>query len=53
MQASGVTTKASGKFAVVRIDKRLVCKSYADSDIMKMEEQMTLTEKFNDNDFDL
>ena len=30
--------------SVVRIDERLVCKSYTDSDIVKIEEKATLSE---------
>ena len=33
-----INTEASGKFAVAVTDKRLVCKSHTDSDIVKMEE---------------
>lgn len=36
-----MTTKASGKFAVAHMDKRFVCKSYTDSDSVKLEEQAT------------
>ena len=35
-----INTKASNTFAVAGIDKRLVCKSYIDSDIVKMKEQV-------------
>ena len=31
---------------------RLVCMSYTDLNIVKMEEQITLSAKFNENDFD-
>ena len=47
------STKTSGKFAVAGIDKKLVCKSYADLDIGKMKEQVTLSVKFSENDFHL
>ena len=43
MPASGqssIKTEAGIKFAVACINKRLVCKSYTDSDIIKMEEQL-------------
>ena len=56
MQDSGryfINTEASSKFVVVNIDERLVCKSYTASDIVKMEEQATLNEKFAENHFDL
>ena len=49
MQYSGqhaINTEASGKFAVADINKRLVCKSYTDLDIVKIEEQATLDGKF-------
>ena len=42
-------TKASGKFAIAGIDKRFVCESDMDSDIVIMEEQATLSEKFSEN----
>ena len=40
-------------FAVANIHERHVCKSYTDSDIVKMEEQATLWEKFTESNFDL
>ena len=46
MQDSGkysIYTEASGRFAVAGIYKRFVCKSYTDSDIVKMEKQTTLS----------
>ena len=39
--------KASGNFAVGGINKRLVCKSYTESDILQTEEWATLSEKFS------
>ena len=56
MQDSGhysINTKARGKFADANTNIRLICMSYCtDSDIVQMEEQMKLSEKFNENDFD-
>ena len=37
--------RANGNIAVAIIDKRLVCQSYTDSDIIKVEERTTLSEK--------
>ena len=37
-----INTEASSKFAVANIDERLVCKIYTDSDIVNMEEPVTL-----------
>ena len=48
-----INIKESGKFAVVYVDDRLVCKSYTDLDTVIMEAHATLDEKFNKNDFDL
>ena len=48
-----INTEASDKFAVAVTDKRHVCKSHTDSDIVKMEEQATFGDKFTANDFDL
>ena len=48
-----INTEASDKFAVAGINKRLVCKCFTASNIVKMEEQATLGEKFGENDFDL
>ena len=50
---NSINIKASGKSAVARADKRLVCKSYTDSDNVKLEEQATLSGMFSENDFDL
>ena len=46
-----ISTKESSKFAVAGINKRLVCKSYTDSNIVKTEEQLTLSENFSENEF--
>ena len=48
-----ISTKASGQFAVACIDKRLVCKSNTNLDIVEMEEQVTLSENLSENDFGL
>ena len=40
-------------FALASIIQRLVCKSYADFDIQKMEEQAIWSEKLPETDFDL
>ena len=42
-----INTEASSKSAAEVINERLVCKSYADR------KQVTLHEKFSENDFDL
>ena len=41
-----INTEANDKFAVPNIDERLVCKSYTESDIVKIEEK-------TENAFDL
>ena len=46
-------TKACSKFAFAYISKRLVWKSNTESDIVKLEEQTTLSQKLNENDFNL
>ena len=46
-----INTEASSKFAVADVNERLVrSKIYTDSDIVKVEEQATVRENFNDND---
>ena len=53
MQDSGqYSMNTSGKFAAADIDERRVCKSCADSDIVKMEEQTIFGEKITENHFD-
>ena len=37
--------RANGNIAVATIDKRLVCQGYTDSDIVKVEERTTMSEK--------
>ena len=45
--SEALVTKASGKFAVVDIhEKAYICKSYTDSDIVKIDEQASFDEKF-------
>ena len=38
------------KFAVICINGKQICKSYTDSDIIKMEEQGTISEKCTESD---
>lgn len=48
-----INTEARGNIAVDCIDKRPVCTSHADSNILKVEEQAILREKVIELDFDL
>ena len=47
-----IDTKARCKFAIVDINKRLLCKSKTYSDTVKMEEEAILSDKFNGNNLD-
>ena len=42
-----INTDASGKVAIAGIDNGLVYKSYTETDIVKSEEQATLSKKFS------
>ena len=55
MQESGqysINTGSGGLCAVACIGRRLVSKSDTDSDNVRMEGRVTLSEKFSQNDFD-
>ena len=48
-----ISTNQVANLQLQVIDKRLECKSNTDLDIVKMEAQVTLSEKFGENDFHL
>ena len=48
-----INTESSAKLAVPIINERQVCKSYTDSGIVIMKEQVTFGEKVTKNDIDI